>query len=220
MHTFSSGTTVARGKKTSTDLFIALASGGCWTLSSWSELVLRREPRSTGSLRPLPPVALIFDSCPGTDDIGPLRRALLDGFSNYALRALLSVAFVLAHFLRWFIFAIVLWHRHPLPGTIARARAIIANIDVLPWSTSHSPRRFLYPHFDIIVPPQDVEAFAATLRLKGMSNIQLERFDEGSHVFVMDSDPKRYRQVVTDAWEEALSAAKADGFMRMPLARL
>lgn len=201
---------------------LTLSSGGAWTFSGWINLVLRQVPRpAEGS--PLPPLALVFDCSPGSDELRPYLVAIVEGVRNHLVKALMITVFVTGRFLHWLVLVAILRRRGPLPGTIARVKMIIAEGNILPWSSKTTTHLFVHAKNDPIVPASAVESFTAELQAKGMTNIKRERFDGARHVRLIESEPQRYWTLVRGAWEEAASAAGKDhseGVIRTPLARL
>ncbi|KAH7105330.1 hypothetical protein BKA62DRAFT_766705 [Auriculariales sp. MPI-PUGE-AT-0066] len=197
-------------------LLHAFSNGGCWTFADWAEVLQGERPKlSDGHY--LPPTAIIFDSCPGTDGIRVTLRALLNDVRNHFARAFIRSIFSVAYILRWVLFVVFLRRRKPIPGTISQARAILAHEKVLPWTTLHTPRRFLYPRIDEICPPEAVESYASELRALGMTNVKLGKFDDGTHVAVMESDPDRYWSIIKEAWNEALALSEASQRHSLPV---
>ncbi|KZV94256.1 hypothetical protein EXIGLDRAFT_767317 [Exidia glandulosa HHB12029] len=177
------------------------SNGGCFRLVQLIGLIRKLHPSPQRLEGPLPPTAMIFDSCPGRASLILVHRAMAASISNPILKALFTLFFVPAYGVRWVINALL---RRPDP--IEAVRREFARADVLPWTTACTPRVFVYSPRDAMVMPEDVEAHAASLVEKGLT-AKLEKFATSAHVAHARVEPERYWGIVRDAWEAAKNTA-------------
>ncbi|KAH7105331.1 hypothetical protein BKA62DRAFT_766706 [Auriculariales sp. MPI-PUGE-AT-0066] len=187
----------------------SFSNGGGWVMAHYA-VVVSQIMRSTGTRGSDPPVALIFDSCPGEDSLAVTRQAVVVGIRNTILKAVAAASFTVFYYLWATAFALMRMRR-PYVGSVTRLREDLSRPNLFPWTTYQTPRRFIYSISDDMVVHKAVERHVAELQAAGHTNVRLERYQDSPHVAHMVKDPIRYWSVVQEAWKDALAVRSIAG---------
>ena len=178
-------------------------AGGGSNFAAYAEMLRSSIQPFTKNTR-RPPTAIIFDSCPGEDGFSFFTRALLDPVKNRMLKFILIILIAPIYFTSVLLFTILIRQ----PGWVARIRQDLQRPDVLPWSTTATPRRYIYSAQDVMVSAHAVERHAAESRASGSTNVRLEKFEGSPHVAHFRTDPQRYWTIVQDTWQESVAVSR------------
>ncbi|KXX82001.1 Transmembrane protein 53 [Madurella mycetomatis] len=166
-------------------LIHAFSNGGCTTLQQ-----LRG---ALGRSNPLPPYAIVLDSCPGQFAYRSSYLAFTVGLAGVARLLLAPLVHALC---AWY------WLRHELlgrgmTGPIARmARALNERSSL----GGEVRRTYVYSEGDRLVEWRGVEKHAEEARAKGFA-VRTEKFEGSEHVAHARKHGERYWRVVRETWE-------------------
>ncbi|KAI0032538.1 hypothetical protein K488DRAFT_49709, partial [Vararia minispora EC-137] len=176
------------------------SNGGAYVLTSLSAILATRSlPAGMPSANEIP-TALILDSTPGKTSIQGAVRAFTAQMRYPLLRWLVATSV-------W-VFGCALFIYHDVlnqsESTLSRTRRILNSPNLLPWTSRHTPRLYIYSLVDELVPSADIdEHIADAIRLG--CRVNTEVFESSAHVSHMRKDPARYWGAVQKTWDIAVS---------------
>jgi hypothetical protein len=139
---------------------------------------------------------MVIDSAPGYGGLKASKLAWVDPIVDPVPRYLLLATVVLYHLL----FVILL----PIFGYRAlldRWYDELKNPDLMPWTTSKTPRLYIFSKQDKLVPWEKVWVHGEESRKLGVTRIEREVFDGTDHVAHARADPGRYWKAVQGIWD-------------------
>ncbi|EJD48502.1 hypothetical protein AURDEDRAFT_150933 [Auricularia subglabra TFB-10046 SS5] len=147
------------------------------------------------------PVAFIFDSNPASPIFHLLLGAITTGW-NLPLKIAFALVFTPCYWFLRISHDFILGRTNPAEGLRQR----LARTELFaPWTTSATPRTFVYSTADTTVPPEGIEAHIADVKRLGI-DVHVERYTDSSHVAHARKDPERYWRVVRETWARACAA--------------
>ena len=143
--------------------------------------------------------AVVFDSAPAPVTFSIMNRAFTAGIRSRIMKYLM-IAFVSSTY----IFTAIVGILFRVPRPMQREMAALNDPGLLPWTSTRTPRMYLYSSGDQIVPAPGVEEHAAKARAAGFP-VRMVHFDRSAHVAHARDDPENYWGSIKTFWEEANS---------------
>lgn len=172
-----------------------LSAGGAWTLAEVS-MSLTRMRRSYPA-----PSAIVFDSSPGDITLASANGGYASPIQN-SLQRSMAMLFISSLYLYAVGSRMIAREPDPWPSALAT----LNTPDFLPWTTTTTPRLYVYSANDQISSAACIDAHAEGARAEGI-RVHVIRFEEGEHVAHARRDPERYWGAIKDLWEEAVDMA-------------
>ncbi|KAI0674778.1 hypothetical protein C8Q78DRAFT_1075152 [Trametes maxima] len=142
--------------------------------------------------------AVVFDSSPAPVTFAIMNRAFTASIRGrlrrYLAMFLVSAVYVVTLAVR----AALRLPAKPMERELTR----LNDPSLLPWTSTRTPRMYLYSSGDRIVPASGVEGHAAGARAAGFP-VRMVHFGQSGHVAHARDDPEKYWSAVRSFWEEA-----------------
>ncbi|KAI0661126.1 hypothetical protein C8Q70DRAFT_911985, partial [Cubamyces menziesii] len=176
-------------------LLHVMSNGGVCSLVDLAAAIRRRGLRAPEGTK----CAIVFDSAPAPVTFSMMNRAFTAGIRSRIMKYLM-MAFVSSTYVVMTLVGILF--RTPRP--IQREMAALNDPRLLPWTSTRTPRMYLYSSGDQIVPESGVEEHAAKARMAGYP-VQMVHFGSSAHVTHARNDPEKYWRSIKTFWEEVNS---------------
>ncbi|KAI8975890.1 hypothetical protein BD414DRAFT_172248 [Trametes punicea] len=170
-----------------------MSNGGACSLVDLASAVRKRGIEAPQATK----CAIVFDSSPAPVNLIIMNRAFTAGIRNHLLRYLTMSILSLIYVGTWLIGTLF-----RLSKPMQRELAELNNPSLLPWTSTRTPRLYLYSFEDKVVPAARVEEHAAKARMAGFS-VQMVHFGQSAHVSHARNNPEKYWTAVRTFWEEA-----------------
>ncbi|KAI0331202.1 hypothetical protein GY45DRAFT_654635 [Cubamyces sp. BRFM 1775] len=176
-------------------LLHVMSNGGVCSLVDLASAIRKHGLRAPDGTK----CAIVFDSAPAPVTFAIMNRAFTAGIRNalmkYITMAFISSTYVITTFLG------ILFR---IPQPMQREMAALNDPRLLPWTSTRTPRMYLYSSGDVIVPAPGVEEHAAKARMVGFP-VRMVHFGRSAHVAHARDDPEKYWGSIKTFWEEANS---------------
>ena len=174
---------------------LTFVAGGVCSLVDLAAAIHKRGLRAPEGTK----CAIVFDSAPAPVTFSMMNRAFTAGILSRIMKYLM-MAFVSSTYVVMTLVGILF--RTPRP--IQREMAALNDPRLLPWTSTRTPRMYLYSSGDQIVPESGVEEHAAKARMAGYP-VQMVHFGSSAHVTHARNDPEKYWRSIKTFWEEVNS---------------
>ncbi|TFK22764.1 hypothetical protein FA15DRAFT_671200 [Coprinopsis marcescibilis] len=181
----------------------AFSNGGCFELTTLSNILAERYPQSSYPTTNLPPTALVLDSCPGNGGLAESKLAFTEAIRNPIIAWLFRVMLTITHY-TYLIFNYFFKTKH----IFIVMQGVLNRPTLLPWLSKATPRLYVYSKGDRMIPHTEVEAHATRAREAGFET-RMELFESSSHVAHARTDPTRYWGAVKALWATALAESRS-----------
>ncbi|KAH9894949.1 hypothetical protein C8Q73DRAFT_665283 [Cubamyces lactineus] len=175
-------------------LLHVMSNGGVCSLVDLASAIRKRGLRAPSGIR----CAIVFDSAPAPGTFPIMHRAFTAGTRNRLIKYL-AIAFLLSPIYA-FTMLIAILSRSPRP--MQGEMAALNNPGLLPWTSTRTPRMYIYSSGDRIAPARAVEEHAERARAAGFP-VQMVHFGRSGHVAHARDDPEKYWGSVKALWEKA-----------------
>ncbi len=149
--------------------------------------------------------ALILDSTPAPTTFTNAFRAAMAAMPG-GLQKLIGGAIISVIYFFTFATRALLWR-----PTLTTCEMIAVNDPaLLPWTSTPTPRMYLYSTADVVIPASAVEAHATDARRVGFP-VQMVNFGTSAHVSHARDHPEKYWDAVQKFWSDAMKVDGGDG---------
>lgn len=171
-------------------LLHVFSNGGCYQVQTLSKQLSQYSGTNVNAS------AIIFDSCPGGDNLSTSLRTF--GRINFLPLRVIVIISVFA----FYFYVNIRRVAFGIPPLLETIKAHIIQPDLLPWSQKNTPRLYIYSTTDNVVPWQEVESHVKDAE-RVCTDVRKERFEGSMHASHMMHDPDRYWRAVQDLWNAA-----------------
>lgn len=175
---------------------MCLHVGGAWTLAEVSQALKHLlQPSGRSSIAPC---AIVFDSSPGDITLVSAQGGFAGPIQNPLQRSM-AMVFISTVYLYAVGYSAITGRSNPWPTALVT----LNTPDFLPWTSTKSPRLYVYSVNDNISSASRIEAHIEGARAEGI-RVHTLRFEDSEHVAHARRHPVYYWGAIENLWAEAV----------------